>query len=71
MEPVCTDSHGYKVKPEFEHLLPKVYGRPRDYLMVPFCLPDFNPVLRNAIEEIEACEEDAQSYYGSFNRTFM
>ena len=71
MEPVCTDSHGYKVKQKFEHLLPEVYGRPRDYVMVPFVLPDYNPVLRQAIQEIEACEEDARSYYGSFNRTFM
>ena len=36
MEPVVAETHGYRLKDQFKHLLPPVYGRPTNYYLTPY-----------------------------------
>lgn len=76
MVPVSGDHHGYRVKPEYQHLLPTVYGRPSDYLLFPFCLPAYDPMLILALKDLEQeigpdLDRADQRYPGDFNSKLL
>lgn len=76
MIPVSGQYHGYRVKTEYEHLLPTVYGRPSNYVLFPFCLPSYDPMLELATDALEReigpdLSRAEQVYPGSFNSKLL
>ena len=75
MVPVTGDSHGYRVKAKYQHLLPSVLGRPTDYVMLPFCLPPHNTMYKKAMKDLELKMQNvdpADQYYpGSVNNSLQ
>ena len=73
MEPAFADTHGYRVKAEFEDLMPPTVGRPDSYIYTPYCLPSYDPMFQLAmkdLDELAYATEDIE-YYGAFNTTFQ
>ena len=72
MDPVVTTSYfGYRLKPEFNHLLPEVYGRPQNYIYAPYNLPVYDEMYKRAMHELDSMEEHERSYDGCHNRSFQ
>ena len=72
MDPVETTSYfGYRVKPQYNHLLPEVYGRPKDYIYAPYNLPDYDEMYKKAMNELNRMEPNERSYDGCHNRSFQ
>ena len=70
MEPVVEETHGYRLKSQFNHLLPPVYGRPSNYYLTPYCLPTYDPMYKLAMYDLSLFEYDEREYFGAFNGTF-
>ena len=58
---------GYRVKAEFAHLLPPTLGRPQNYCLTPYCLPDYDPLCVKAMADYEI----SKKYVGCHNTTFQ
>lgn len=68
MEPATvSDFPGYRVRKQYAHLLPPMQGRPENYCLTPYCLPDYNQVCIKALAELD--QSGAREYAGSFNST--
>ena len=63
--------HGYRLKTQFNHLLPQTFGRPLNYVLSPYCLPSHDIMFKKAMARIEEMDETERSYFGGHNRTFM
>ena len=75
MTPVSKEYHGYMIKPEYRHLLPKALGRPKEYLMLPFCLPEHNEMLKKTRlvleQKMQTLASDKRQYPGSYNQFLL
>ena len=75
MTPVSREYHGYIIKPEYRHLLPETLGRPNDYLMLPFCLPEHNEMLKKTRivleQKMKVLPADKRQYPGAFNQFLL
>ena len=69
MEPVVAETHGYRLKTQFKHLLPPVHGRPDNYYLTPYCLPSYYPMYKRAMHDLSLFEHDERAYFGAFNGT--
>ena len=63
--------HGYRLKSQFNHLLPHTFGRSTDYVLTPYCLPEHDAMFLKAMHEIELMADDQKKYAGCHNQTFM
>ena len=64
-------STGYQVKPQYKRFLPKVSGRPDNYVLTPYCLPSYNPMYTKIMQELHSTDTNEQSYAGFFNQTLF
>ena len=71
MEPVVEDTHGYRVKSEYQHLMPVTLGRPQNHLYTPYCLPEYDEMYQAAMDDIEKMNENERKYYGAYNSTLQ
>ena len=69
MEPVTTETRGYRVKEQFKHLLPPVHKRPDNYYLTPYCLPIYDPQYKLAMYDLSLFEYEDCAYFGAFNNT--
>ena len=67
MEPVVEETHGYRLRKEYEHLQPPVYGRPRNYYLTPYCLPTYDPQYKLAMRDISLFDENDRYFFGAQN----
>ena len=68
MDPVSTNSHfGYRLKAQYNHLLPKVYGRPIDYIYSPYMLPESDEMYKMAMKALEDMKAEDRQYAGCHN----
>ena len=70
MEPVHETTHGYRVKVEYENLMPVTQGRPSNYYYTAYCLPEYNQIFQLAMEDLENMDGEVK-YYGAFNNSFQ
>ena len=71
MEPVTTETHGYRVKTQYKHLLPPVLGRPDNYILTPYCLPTYDPMYKQAMYDLSLYDYEDRTYFGSFNNAIL
>ena len=71
MEPVREETHGYRLKSQFNYLLPKCYGRPSNYYYTAYCLPEYDIVYQQAMNDIHCFPENERYYFGEFNGSFQ
>ena len=69
MEPVIAETHGYRLKDQFKHLLPPVYGRPSNYYLTPYCLPEYDIQFKRAMHDLSLFDYDDCQYFGAFNNS--
>ena len=65
------ETHGYRVKSQFSHLMPQCYGRNDDYYYTAYCLPDYNIVYQKAMNDLLHFHAEDREYYGAFNQTLQ
>ena len=68
MDPVSTASHfGYRLKSQYNHLLPRVYGRPLDYIYSPYMLPEHDEMYKKAMNALDEMGDNDKQYAGCHN----
>ena len=68
MDPVSTASQfGYRLKAQYNHLLPKVFGRPIDYIYTPYMLPDHDEMYQKAMKALDEMDAEKRCYSGCHN----
>ena len=72
MDPVATsDTFGYRLKPQFNHLLPHVFGRPHNYIYSPYSLPEYDEMYKKALFHLASADEHERKFAGCHNMSFQ